>query len=114
MTEIEFIEKGNVLYGFSVKGHTGFAETGEDIVCAAVSALTSHTIGSIESLAGDACDYKVREEPPLVTFTFRDVPSEAGKLFLKAFKMSMQDLEGAYGENIRVSTKKLKDDKMDC
>ena len=34
-------------------GHAGYAEYGEDIVCAAVSVLTINTINSIEQLTKD-------------------------------------------------------------
>ena len=39
MTTIEVFHRGALISGFSAKGHTGYAEEGEDIVCAAVSAL---------------------------------------------------------------------------
>ena len=38
--------------GFSVRGHAGYAEAGSDIVCAAVSALTTTCVNAMESVAG--------------------------------------------------------------
>ncbi len=38
-----FRRKGRIA-GFSAKGHTGFAEAGEDIVCSAVSAVTQTAV----------------------------------------------------------------------
>ena len=40
MTEITVFLKGGKPIGFDAHGHTGYAECGEDIVCAAVSAIT--------------------------------------------------------------------------
>ena len=40
MTTITVFYKGGRIAGFRAKGHTGFAEHGSDIVCAAVSAVT--------------------------------------------------------------------------
>lgn len=40
MTTITVSFKAGEPVGFIAKGHTGYAEAGEDIVCAAVSALT--------------------------------------------------------------------------
>lgn len=37
--------------GFSVRGHAGYAEAGSDIVCAAVSTLTTTCINAMESVA---------------------------------------------------------------
>ena len=38
--------------GFEVKGHSGYAEAGSDIVCAAVSILTTTCVNAMESVAG--------------------------------------------------------------
>ena len=38
--------------GFSASGHSGYAEEGSDIVCAAVSALTITCVNSLEALLG--------------------------------------------------------------
>jgi hypothetical protein len=38
--------------GYEIKGHTGFAEAGQDIVCAAVSVLAQTGANALEKLAG--------------------------------------------------------------
>jgi uncharacterized protein YsxB (DUF464 family) len=37
--------KSQEIVGFKVSGHAGFADAGEDIVCAAISTLTINKIG---------------------------------------------------------------------
>ena len=39
--------------GFQISGHSGYAEAGSDIVCAAVSALAENTVNSIEAFTED-------------------------------------------------------------
>ena len=39
MTTVTFHTEGRRIVGFEVKGHSGYAQEGEDIVCAAMSAL---------------------------------------------------------------------------
>ena len=41
MTTVVITHEGSFITGFTATGHTGYAEEGEDIVCAAVSAITS-------------------------------------------------------------------------
>ena len=42
-------DSGNVLYrGIVIEGHAGYAEEGEDIICAAVSALAINFYNSVE------------------------------------------------------------------
>ena len=38
--------------GYSAKGHSGYAEEGSDIVCAAVSILSATCVNSLESVCG--------------------------------------------------------------
>ena len=37
---------------FTASGHSGYAEAGSDIVCAAITAITTTAIGSLQDLAG--------------------------------------------------------------
>ena len=39
-----FRRADGTLIGYRAQGHTGYAEAGQDIVCAAVSALTQSTL----------------------------------------------------------------------
>ena len=39
--------------GLTVDGHAGYAETGNDIICAAVSALAQGLVHSLEALTDD-------------------------------------------------------------
>ncbi len=39
MTKIEFFDQGGRIAGFRCQGHSGYAEAGTDIVCAAVTAV---------------------------------------------------------------------------
>jgi hypothetical protein len=41
--------------GFSVSGHSGYAEHGSDIVCAGVSAITQTTIIGLQDVLGINC-----------------------------------------------------------
>ena len=44
--------KGDLLTGFKCIGHADYAEEGSDIVCAAVSILTTTCANALESVAG--------------------------------------------------------------
>lgn len=41
MTTVTLFSKGGGLVGFEAQGHSGYGEAGADIVCSAVSALTT-------------------------------------------------------------------------
>ncbi len=62
MTTITFYKTDGFYYGFEEQGHTGFAESGDDVLCAALSSMTMLIINTIE--VSYACDveYTIDEE----------------------------------------------------
>jgi len=55
--------------GFSVSGHSGYAEAGSDIVCAAVSAVVTMAEATIHEVCGAKAKVRVKEEDARVTLT---------------------------------------------
>lgn len=47
MITAEFFKRNEKLCGFLVKGHSGFADSGEDIVCASVSSAVQMVTNTI-------------------------------------------------------------------
>ena len=62
MTKIVFYRSGGVFYGFEEQGHSGFGEEGNDILCAALSAMTMLIINSIEIAYASDVDYEIDEK----------------------------------------------------
>jgi Predicted ribosomal protein len=53
MIKVELVmDSSNAVSSFKMAGHAGAAPHGEDIVCAAVSAIVYTTLGSLEDLCG--------------------------------------------------------------
>ena len=62
MTTITFYKTGGFYYGFEEQGHTGYAESGDDILCSALSAMTMLIINTIEVSYASSVDYTIDEE----------------------------------------------------
>ena len=62
MTTITFYKSGGLYYGFEEQGHTGYGESGEDILCSALSAMTMLIINAIEVTYDCNVDYTIDEE----------------------------------------------------
>ncbi len=56
MTIAEFYKKNGELTGFKVKGHSGYGEQGDDIVCASVSSAVMLTANLITDIFGYKAD----------------------------------------------------------
>ena len=61
MTKIVFFRSSGVYYGFREQGHTGYGESGDDVLCAALSAMTMLIINTIEISYASDVDYDVNE-----------------------------------------------------
>ena len=62
MTTITFYKADGFYYGFEEQGHTGYAESGQDILCSALSAMTMLIINAIEVTYQSSVDYDIDEE----------------------------------------------------
>ncbi|MBO5907187.1 MAG: ribosomal-processing cysteine protease Prp [Clostridia bacterium] len=62
MTTITFYKADGYYYGFEEQGHTGFAESGEDILCSALSAMTMLIINTIEVSYASKVEYTIDEK----------------------------------------------------
>ncbi len=62
MTTITFYKTGGFYYGFEEQGHTGYGESGEDILCSALSSMTMLIINAIEVSYASTVDYTIDEK----------------------------------------------------
>ena len=69
MTKCEFFTEDERIKGFSVSGHSGYAEAGSDIVCAAVSTAVTMAEAIINDVCGAKAKVRVKEEDARITLT---------------------------------------------
>ena len=99
MIQITF-EQNNAgqITGFLLEGHAEYADPGEDIVCAAVSALVINCINSIEALTDASCRQESDEENGRIRFQLSDEPSGGTQLLLQSLLLGLQSLEEQYDD----------------
>ena len=76
MTRCEFFTEGERINGFSVSGHSGYAESGSDIVCAAISAVVTMAEATINEVCGAKAKVRVKDEQARVTLMLPAVCDE--------------------------------------
>ena len=69
MTRCEFFMEDDRITGFSVSGHSGYAESGADIVCAAISTAVTMAEATINEVCGAKAKVRVKEEDARITLT---------------------------------------------
>lgn len=101
MTVITIKKDGEILTGFTVEGHSGYAEQGEDIVCAAVSSAAYMTVNTISEVLSLPVDADVRDG-------FMDITvlknSNASQDILMGFELHIKELGTQYPQFIKIST----------
>ncbi|MBR5515708.1 MAG: ribosomal-processing cysteine protease Prp [Clostridia bacterium] len=76
MVNITFYKRNGVYYKFVEEGHALFDEAGNDIVCAAISAMTMLVVNSIEVSFASNVDYKIDGDENRISVTAMDALSE--------------------------------------
>ena len=90
---------GDVITGYRISGHTGFAPSGQDIVCSAVSFLSITCANALETVAG--LTPTVLEQDGLLEVRLTQGNDRANTIF-RVFEQGMKDLEAAYPKHIRL------------
>ena len=62
MTSVVFHMEGERIVGLTVKGHSGYAEAGSDIVCAAITSAVRLTECAVNDVLGLEAAVKVRQK----------------------------------------------------
>ena len=78
--------------GFDSCGHAGFAESGEDIVCAAVSVLTINTINAIDAFTKNEADIETDEEAGILRYRVKGSPAKETTLLLETMILGLQTM----------------------
>ncbi|MEE8885633.1 MAG: ribosomal-processing cysteine protease Prp [Eubacteriales bacterium] len=94
MTKVCFTKnRQGVITGFTAEDHSGYAEAGEDIVCAAVSALVIHTVNSIDRFTDDQTEEEQDEKNAWIRLQIIGEPDEKAELFLKSLEATLADMQ---------------------
>lgn len=93
--------------GFYVSGHAGYANTGEDIVCSAVSALTITVCNSLEALCEEAFHMNSNQETGEIEYFFDETPGHDALLIMKVFEIGISDICNSYSDYICLTFKEV-------
>src|SRR5699024_3538205 len=90
---------------FTIDGHAGYAEPGQDIVCAAVSGISFGTINAIQSLLSVELPIKQGEDGFLSCKVprFKANVHEKIQLLLDGMIASLQSVAFEYGQFVTVT-----------
>lgn len=100
MTTVTFNCSGDLICGFTVSGHSGYAEEGSDIVCSAVSSaviMTANTITEIQHINAD-----VTENDGFLKLNLSKEEAKNCEIILNGLKLHLTALSEQYTKYIKV------------
>lgn len=102
-----FRDKNKNIVGYTVKGHAGYAEPGNDIVCAAISALTQTALISLNEVCGideESIEYTINDKKGYLSVKItQDIDNEKkykANIVLETMYVGIKALELDYSEYI--------------
>ena len=90
-------DKNKVAKGIEIKGHAGYGEYGQDIICAAVSSLALNMANSVEEFTEDHFEGSVSDDGGYFSFSFPDEISPESQLLMKSLILGLQNIQRDYG-----------------
>ena len=106
MTTVTFRSEGSRIVGFDSQGHSGYAEAGADIVCAAVTSAIRLVEATVNDVLGLAASVKIREEDAFISLR---LPGGLGttaestcQSLLTGLMVYLTELHDEFPENIEV------------
>ncbi|MBE6670876.1 MAG: ribosomal-processing cysteine protease Prp [Ruminococcaceae bacterium] len=112
MIKFTFFKRDGVYYGFEENGHAGYAESGDDIVCSAVSAMTMLIINAIEVAYASDVEYTINEDTTDIKVVARgalpEFEADERKRFaisglIEAYFLQLNDMLEEYYDYLDVS-----------
>ena len=104
MTRCEFHTEDERITGFSVSGHSGYAEAGSDIVCAAVITAVTMAEAIVNDICGAKAKVRVKEQDARITLTLPASCDEedAVQAALAGLLLTLCNLRDQYPDYIEV------------
>ena len=97
MIKITFQKQNGEYKSVISEGHAGFAESGEDIVCSAVSVLLINTANSLESFTDSLLGSD--SDDGVLTIVLKDTIDEKARVLMDSLKLGLETVRDEYGED---------------
>ena len=106
MTRVSFYTDGARITGFDAAGHSGYADAGEDILCASISAAVTLVEATINDVLGLAAAVKVDEKTAAISLRLPggldEVSENTSQSLLTGLMLYFTMLHDSFPENIEV------------
>ena len=106
-TTVTFLKRSDgALLGYRANGHSGYAESGADIVCAAISALTQTTLNGLKNVLKAPVMFDQDDDGAFIEAILTPEASEdqirQAQLLVVTLLEGLQAIQREYPRNLRI------------
>ncbi len=109
MIQVDIYYQESLIRGYTVTGHAGYAKKGEDVVCAAVSALAQTAILGLIDVLENKPQWKIDEEGHIECWLAQEMtPAEQEKAqtILRTMELGLSNIQCGYAKFLTVSKRR--------
>ncbi len=103
MVEVTLFFQGKNLVGIQSRGHAGFAQSGSDVVCAAVSALMQSLVYGISEVAKlKSASIHVNPRVPVIRVNWPEIECEKISLLTQTISQSLKIIARDNSKHVKI------------
>lgn len=109
MIKITIIKSGDNVTAINCEGHSGYAESGSDIVCASVSVLTQNAQKTFEDILKINSNFTMDENIPSLSISLPNLDGEKAKLaylIMNSTANGLRDIASSFPKYINIKEKR--------
>ena len=105
MTKIVIFKKNGMISEYQIKGHSGYAQEGTDIVCSGISAASQMAlVGLVEVLK---LNVQSDIKDGYMHITINDFQNDKAQAILSAMELTLQDIAKNYARYVKMEVKNV-------
>lgn len=101
MINLTILKSNDAITTLQAKGHSGYAEAGQDIVCSAVSTIMQTTLNGLLEVTKADVDYEVNQDIPFLRITVK-AEDEKAQILMKSAYLALKQIADDYKKYIKI------------
>ena len=101
MINLTILKSNDAIPTLQAKGHSGYAEAGQDIVCSAVSTIMQTTLNGLLEVTKTDVDYEVNQDIPFLRITVK-AEDEKAQVLMKSAYLALKQIADDYKKYIKI------------
>lgn len=104
MVKVDVKRKHQTITEIVIHDHAGYADSGQDLVCAGVSSITVGMMNALDQMVPDVCDFIMKEAYVKIHQTQNH---DDAQLLLKAMYVQLVTLKESYQSYISINDQEV-------